>query len=107
MDDAQRRKLLDGVIRKAVGFETVETQEEYSLIDGDLTLTKRKVTTKEVPPDITALRFLLGENETQPVTREELERERERLTAEFYNVLAQKNAGLEARKPRKNRSKKQ
>ena len=46
--------------KKAVGYDSEETVEEYSDSDGDLVLVKRKVTTKPVPPDITAIKLVLG-----------------------------------------------
>ena len=43
-----REKLVAAVRRKAEGYETTESVEEYALIDGQLTLVKRRVTVKEV-----------------------------------------------------------
>jgi len=39
-----------------------EVTEEYAMQDGELTLVKRKVTKKDVPPDIKAMKLLMGEN---------------------------------------------
>lgn len=79
MDEDEKKKLLASVLKKAAGYRSTETVEEYSLCDGEMTLTKRKITRKDVPPDITALKYLLGDYEEQKVSKEELDREREEL----------------------------
>ena len=75
------------MLKKAVGYEAVETQEEYAVVDGELTLVKRKVTRKDVPPDVSALKVLLGDGQEEEVDREELERERKELMEEFFAVM--------------------
>ena len=75
-------QLFDAVKRKAMGYSTTETVEEYSLVDGELTVVKRKVTQKEVPPDISAVKFLLDESAADAyaeMTEEELKSEKVRL----------------------------
>lgn len=47
--------------RRAVGYATDEIVEEYSVQDGEETLVRRRVTKKEVPPDISAAKLLLEE----------------------------------------------
>lgn len=51
--------------------------EEFSIEDGELKLVKKKVTKREIPPDIKAVRLLLEER--GEATDEELEDERRRL----------------------------
>lgn len=97
MQGIDNKKLLESVIKKAAGYESVETQEEYSLIEGEMTLTKRKITTKDIPPDITALKLLLGDEQPEQVTREDIERERKALTEEFMRRLAEKNKNSKKR----------
>ena len=68
--------------RKAVGYDSTETVEEYSESDGELVLVKRKVTIKNVPPDVSALKMLLDMNETEDLSAlsdEQLEKERKKL----------------------------
>lgn len=84
MNDEKKRKLADSMFKKAVGYEAVETQEEYSLVDGEMTLVKRKITKKDVSPDISALKLLLESCEPEKVSIDELERERKELKAEFF-----------------------
>lgn len=67
--------------KKALGYDATETVEEYAL-DGDgVKLTKKKITKKNVPPDMTALKILLSgdEKSVADMTDEELEKEKERL----------------------------
>ena len=78
----QDEDLRDALIKKALGYNATETVEEYvSSEEGEVKLTKKKVTIKNVPPDISAIKMLL-ESETQNIetlTDEELEQEKQRL----------------------------
>ena len=70
------------LIKKALGYDTTEVVEEYVGNDeGEVKLSKKKVTIKNVPPDITALKLLLDENEQQvsQMSDDELESEKIRL----------------------------
>lgn len=74
--------LKSALYRKAVGYNSTETVEEYSESDGELVLVKRKVTIKNVPPDVSALKMLLDMNETEDLSAlsdEQLEKERKKL----------------------------
>ena len=45
--------------KKALGYDTTETIEEYSLDEnGEEKLVKKKITKKSVPPDISAVKVL-------------------------------------------------
>ena len=79
--------LSSALLQKATGLEVDEVVEEYchdSETD-DLRLVKRKVTKKQLPPDIQAVRALLeyyGDNcadEYSAMSDEELVKERDRL----------------------------
>ena len=76
-------KLKKALIKKAMGYSVEETTEEYSLVDNDLVLIKKKTTTKDYPPDLPTIKYLLGEDgeedEYKSYTKEELEKEKERL----------------------------
>lgn len=52
----------DALLKKALGYEVSEVVEEYSRVDKDLVLMKRKVSTKAYPPDLDAIELALGEN---------------------------------------------
>lgn len=75
--------LLDTLYRKGVGYTTEEVVEEYSGEEKGGELIKRKVTKKDVPPDINALKTYLEytkpTNEFDSMSTEELEREKQRL----------------------------
>ena len=77
-----QQDLKDALIKKALGSDVKEIVEEYSSdSDGEVKLSKKKVTTKNVPPDMTALKILLDENQkdTTQMTDEELYSEKIRL----------------------------
>ncbi len=76
----------DVLLKKALGYDTTEVVEEYvSGEEGEIKLTKKKVTKKNVPPDLSALKLLLDSQNVsvQNMTDEELILERERLLKEL------------------------
>ena len=77
-----KQDLKDVLIKKALGYDVQEIVEEYSSDgDGEVKLSKKKVTTKYIPPDMTALKILLDENQkgVTQMTDEELYEEKVRL----------------------------
>lgn len=57
-----RTDLEKSIIKKALGYNYKEVIDEYSVDEsGNKTLTKRKVTTKNVPPDLSAVKLLLDQ----------------------------------------------
>ncbi len=80
------KKCIDGdinsaLLKKALGFDAQEVVEEYALdSEGEIKLSKKKVTTKCVPPDVSALKMLMEASEPlSSYTDEELETEKQRL----------------------------
>lgn len=77
--------LQDALLKKAMGYDSSETVEEYSKDDNQLTLTKKKVTTKHFPPDTTALKALMElcgvqqEKSVTELTDEQLEQEKQEI----------------------------
>lgn len=69
------------LLKKAIGFDTKEIVEEYALDgEGEIKLSKKKVTIKSVPPDVSALKMLMELSAPlSSYTDEELEAEKERL----------------------------
>lgn len=70
------------IAKKALGYDATEVVEEYVLSEqGEVQLTKRKVTTKSVPPDVSALKLLMedGEKDVSEFSDEQLEQEKQRL----------------------------
>ena len=78
---AMDKLLEDAVLKVALGFSIEEITEEYDARDGELKLIKRKETKKDVPPDLKAVKMMLGESDYSALSDEELERERKRLLA--------------------------
>ena len=80
------------LLKKALGFDAKEIVEEYATSDdGEVKLSKKKVTTKCVPPDVAALKMLL--ERTTPLSAysdEELEAEKQRLL-EIVRLSEKKN----------------
>ena len=82
MNENLTEQLLQAVKKKAIGYTTTENVEEYALVDGELSIVKRKVTQKEVAPDIAAVKFLIDEatvDAYSDMTEEELKNEKIRL----------------------------
>lgn len=85
---SKESKLQDALIKKALGYDTKEVVEEY-IDDGEkIRLSKKKITTKNVPPDMSAIKLLLmgTDNDYLKMSDEELEREKERLIASIKDV---------------------
>ena len=84
-EDKENEELTKALLKKAMGYSVDEIVEEYAKTDEDnLTLTKRKVTKKHIPPDIPAARALLElfwdkNKDYKNYTDEELENEKQRL----------------------------
>ncbi len=63
----------------ATGLSASETVEEFAVLDGELTLVKKKVTKREIPPDIKAVKLILEGGGDEELSDEELEAEKEKL----------------------------
>lgn len=76
-------EILSGLLKRAKGYSYKEVQEEYAVKeDGEIALTKRKVTEKYCPPDSSALKTYMelnGDKRIEEYSDEELENERNRL----------------------------
>ena len=67
------------LIKKALGYDATEVVEEYAGgEEGEIKLLKKKVTTKYVPPDTTALKLLLDDSEKDISEMSDLELETEK-----------------------------
>ncbi|MBQ6728327.1 MAG: hypothetical protein IJQ87_05230 [Clostridia bacterium] len=69
------------LLKKALGFDAKEIVEEYASDgDGEIRLSKKKITIKSVPPDVAALKMLLElKTPLSEYTDDELEEEKQRL----------------------------
>ena len=82
MREKEQDKLGEALLKVALGFQVAEVTEEYAEVDGQLKLTKRKRTKKDVPPDLKAVQILLsGQEQTgfATMTDEQLLEEKQRL----------------------------
>lgn len=59
----------------AVGFGASEVVEEFTVEDGELRLVKKKVTRRDIPPDIKAVKMLMDEGAVDALSDEEIESE--------------------------------
>ena len=72
--------LRQALIKKATGYDTDEVITEYVFTDDEERIVKKKVTTKSIPPDITAIKMLLSTTEDyNDLSDEQLVAERDRL----------------------------
>lgn len=71
---------IKGALKKcAVGFGTSEVVEEFCMEDWELRLVKKKVTRRDVPPDIKAVKMLIEESGVDGLSDKQLEEEKENL----------------------------
>ncbi len=58
------------LLKKAKGFSVKEKVEEFAVINGQMSLVKRKISTKKVLPDVNAIKALLQiDDQTLDVTK--------------------------------------
>lgn len=81
MDD--KEALMTALRRKAFGYTVSEQTTEY---DGEGNEIKNKVSTKDVPPDLSAIKLLLEQHEEITLTEKELEEERDRLLKKLAEI---------------------
>ena len=74
-----RESVNDALKRCAVGLSASEVVEEFTVEDGELKLVKKKVTRRDIPPDIKAVKMLLESQSVSDISDGELLAERDRL----------------------------
>ncbi len=84
MDDLSEEKLKKALLKKALGYVAKEQVCEYSVDEnGEEVLSKKKVTKKQLSPDLAALKILLekfyANTCVEKMSDEELEQEKIRL----------------------------
>ncbi len=76
-------EVIKALKKRATGYETTEVTEEYSDDgNGKIIMVKRKVVSKNVPPDVSAAKLLAETSEMEDITKwtdEQLEKEKKRL----------------------------
>ncbi|MDE6691110.1 MAG: hypothetical protein K2K04_03985 [Clostridia bacterium] len=75
----KRESVKEALTKCAVGLSASEVIEEFAVDNGELKLVKKKVTKREIPPDIKAVKMLLDSETCGGATDEELAAERENL----------------------------
>lgn len=78
-----RDDILEAVVKRARGYTATETVEDYAVVDGALELVKKRVTVKDVPPDMTAAKLIMDDGGTDELTDEQLAIEKRRLLTEL------------------------
>ncbi len=89
-NEIYNKRLNKALIKRALGYTNKEVTEEFSSDNGEMKLTKKKVTKKNVPPDITAVKVLLdmysdNDLDLANMTDEELLLERDKLLEKLKN----------------------
>ena len=81
----KEEKIGQALLKVALGYQIAEVTEEYAEVDGELKLTQRKKTKKDVPPDLKAVQLLLSSDgvDFAQWSDEELETEKRRLLKEL------------------------
>lgn len=74
-----KKSIQKTVEKLAHGYAVEEVTEEYSIEDGELRLVKRREVTKQVPPDLKAVKLLADAEDYAAFSDEELEAEKNRL----------------------------
>lgn len=74
-----RENVKDALTKCAVGLSASEVTEEFTVEDGELKLVKKKVTRRDIPPDLKAVKLLLESGGVSPETDAALAAERENL----------------------------
>jgi len=52
------------LIKKAKGYYYDEITEERAIVNDQLIMVRQKIKTKHIPPDTTAVKLLMGQNQT-------------------------------------------
>ena len=94
--DKKEEKLGDALLKVALGYQIAEVTEEYAEVNGELKLTKRKKTKKDIPPDLKAVQMLLaveGGEEYGGWSDAELAKEKQRLLGLLQEEQKQANNG--------------
>ena len=81
-------KIKKALLKKALGYKSTEIIEEYTNTDEGMVLQKKKVTSKDVPPDLASFKALLDnqtpKGEFDDMTDEQLLEEKEELLRKLY-----------------------
>ena len=83
MKDDKLNKVDEALLNRAIGFSKDDITEEFSIVEDELVLVKKKKNTKYYPPELKAIEMLKEEygavNEYSDMSLDELNKEREKL----------------------------
>lgn len=80
-------KVQNAIYELAKGFKSIELTEEFIVDEeGVLKLQKKRIVTKNLPPDLEAYKLLYGDTIYDEYTDEQLEKEKERLLKQLINL---------------------
>ena len=94
LKDSELKKVISALIKKAVGYDDIEIQEEFTYDENGEKLSKKKVIKKYISPDLSASKLLLEhfnssiQDNYSNMTDEELDQEAERLYSEYQKLKA-------------------
>lgn len=93
-----KTKIEKSIIKKALGYNYKEVIDEYAIDGNQKTLVKRKITTKNVPPDLSAVKMLLDEitkeqKDYSNMTDKEIVDEIKQVLAKLTQQYDKKNEG--------------
>ncbi|MBO7526952.1 MAG: hypothetical protein J6T74_03535 [Clostridia bacterium] len=95
VDNSRITKIISALLKRAMGYKDEEIIEEYQLEGDEMKIIKKKVTTKLIPPDLSASKLLLDYFKFEPtekyenMTDIELDAEAERLYSEYQKIKEQ------------------
>jgi len=91
--EEKQKQMIDALLKKAIGYQTKEIVEEFGFDDeGKVSLSKKKVQTKDIPPDTSAAKLLFellcetSLKNVETMSDEELEEEKNRLLKEIEEL---------------------
>lgn len=94
MNNNAVERIRKALLKRALGYNSTETVVEYSGDGEECTVVRKKVTEKDVPPDISAAKLLLEKWQTDDystMTDEQLEAEKRRLLSLLKGECVEKN----------------
>lgn len=91
--DVNKQKIKQALLKKCLGYNTKEIVEEYVVENKEVKLTKKKITKKHIPADISAMKlyfdyFNEGASVFENMTDTELDQEAVKLIKRYQELTA-------------------
>lgn len=89
--DVNKQKIKQALLKKCLGYNTKEIVEEYVVENKEVKLTKKKITKKHIPADISAMKlyfdyFNEGASVFENMTDSELDQEAVKLIKRYQEL---------------------